>query len=92
MGRVWGGGTHYYLLLISVQSGVWIGTRQRGGGALVAAAAGDFKKCYKRSVASYILPEFGHETRILGYTHFVTFLLSCRNDYEFTAWNINVGI
>ena len=27
-------GTHYYLLLISVQSGVWIGTRHGRGGPL----------------------------------------------------------
>ena len=36
-------GTHYYLLLISVQSGVWIGTRQRGG-ALVVAILFNYEK------------------------------------------------
>ena len=33
MGGVWGGGTHYYLLLISVQSEVWIRYDPQPGGA-----------------------------------------------------------
>ena len=48
-------GTHYYLLLISVQSEVWIGTSHSGGGGLVLVQGLQKVLFFKRFVLFFYL-------------------------------------